>query len=162
MFLVLAGTFLHETEQNLQSMRAGSVIVSQPGQKHAVKQPSEARIVCVRYLPEWLANDIHIIMESPDLLSLFFGGALFDQPVTNGLQIVSLKREAFNFVTSDLTVIMDQLKRDSIDESLTRLTLLKMFLHIADEHSDNWHQRGKIDLRNEILTAMRAVEGGIR
>ncbi len=160
-FIVQSGTFLHEHGQSLQSMRAGSVIVTQPGQTHCIRQPTEVRLVRLRFLPEWMVNDIHMILDSPDLLSLFFARILFDFPMENPISVVSLKREPFDYVTADLSVLKDQLQQEQIDETLTRLTLLKIFLHISEEYGFHWRRRNRIALRPEILHAMQAIEGGI-
>lgn len=106
-FLVLAGTFLHEHAEDVQSMRAGSIIISQPGQHHFARQPGTARLVRLRYLPEWMVNDIHMILDSPDLLSLFFARILFDYPSDPLVNVISLKREPLHYVISDLSVLKD-------------------------------------------------------
>lgn len=160
-FIVLSGTFLYEQGGSVQSMRAGSVIVSQPGQTHFARQPTEARLVGLRFLSEWMVNDIHMILDSPDLLSLFFARILFDFPLEHEVNVVSLKREPLEHVVSDLSVIKDQLQQEEIDETLTRLTLLKIFLHISEEYGYHCRRRNRIGLRREILHAMRAIEGGI-
>ncbi len=160
-FIVQSGTFLHEHGQSLQSMRAGSVIVTHPGQTHFVRQPTDVRMVRLRFLPEWMVNDIHMILDSPDLLSLFFSSILFDYPVEHPISVVSLKREPFDYVMADLGVLKDQLQQEQIDETLTRLTMLKIFLHISEEFGFYWRRRNRIALRSEILHAMRAIEGGI-
>jgi AraC-like DNA-binding protein/mannose-6-phosphate isomerase-like protein (cupin superfamily) len=160
-FIVLSGTFLHEQGQSLQSMRAGSVIVSQPGQTHFARQPTEVRMIRLRFLPEWMVNDIHMILDSPDLLSLFFAQILFDFPTEHPISVLSLKREPFEYVSADLGVLKDQLQQEQIDETLTRLTLLKIFLHIGEEYGFYWRRRNRIALRPEIMRAMRAIEGGI-
>ncbi|MFT4640712.1 MAG: AraC-like DNA-binding protein/mannose-6-phosphate isomerase-like protein (cupin superfamily) [Verrucomicrobiales bacterium] len=160
-FIVLSGTFLHEYGQSLQSMRAGSVIVSHPGQTHFARQPTDVRLIRLRFLPEWMVNDIHMILDSPDLLSLFFARILFDFPVENPISVVSLKREPFEYVSADLSVLKDQLQQEQIDETLTRLTMLKIFLHISEEYGFYWRRRNRIALRPEIMHAMRAIEGGI-
>ena len=101
------------------------------------------------------------IVDSPDLLSLFFAGILFDFPTEHPISALSLKREPFDYVSADLGVLKDQLQQEQIDETLTRLTLLKIFLHISEEYGFYWRRRNRIALRPEIMHAMRAIEGGI-
>lgn len=160
-FVVLSGTFLHEVGPSLQSMRAGAVIVSQPGQSHVARQPTDVRMIRLRFLPEWMVNDIQMILESPDLLSLFYASILFDYPSESPVSVVALKREPLEYVVSDLAVLKDQLQQEQIDETLTRLTLLKIFLHISEEFGFHWRRRNRIPLRREVLHAMQAIEGGI-
>lgn len=161
LFVVQSGTFLHEFGQNLQSMRAGSVIFALPGQTHFIRQPTDVRITRLRYLPEWMVNDIHMILDSPDMLSLFFASILFDYQPESPISVISLKREPLEYVQADLSVLKDQLSQEQIDETLTRLTLLKIFMHVSEEYGFYWRRRNRIVLRPEIFHAMRAIEGGI-
>lgn len=42
-----------------------------PGVRHSIRQPEEALLTRLHYLPEWLSREYEIIVNSPDLFSLF-------------------------------------------------------------------------------------------
>ena len=159
--IALSGAFHHERGQSVRPVGAGSVIVSHPGQNHFARQPTDVRLVRLRFLPEWMVNDIHMILDSPDLLGLFFARILFGHTVEHPISVMTLKCRPFEYISADLSVLRDQLRQEQIDEKLTRLTLLKIFLHVTEDNGSHRRRRHRIDLRPEIMHAMRAIEGGI-
>lgn len=148
-FFVEEGTFLHESEAGTQAVREGATLMVNAGIRHSVKQPGEVVLTRVRYLPEWLTREYEIVIRSPDLLALFFDQSWIRFPRDENLHVFTTRGEGASRIRAELEYLRGLLRDQRQLEPVTRVSMLKLMLLLADEHRHFW--RGVSDL--EILPA---------
>ncbi len=161
-FYVRSGNFLHETDTGNQALREGAVIVNHPSNRHTIKQPEEVVLVRVRFLPEWLANDYHTVIDSPDVLSLFFDQSWFQYPTDSTLHVVSAREEHRGYVENELKILQEVLKAGRHKEPIARIVLLKLMLIFGDEYHYYWRGDNRIELRPEVRVALDFIEQSVK
>jgi hypothetical protein len=141
-FFVQKGRFLHETGAGSQAVREGVAMMVNPGQRHTVKQPEEVVLTRVRFLPEWLTREYDLIIRSPNLLSLFFDQSWFRYPRDENLHVFTTRGEGAARI-------------------VTRVSILKLMMLLADEHHRFWRGVSEVELLPEAAHALDQIEGGI-
>ena len=160
-FLLLEGSALHEFQSTKQALRPGMIIVAHPGNEHHIKEPDGLRMVGLRFMIEWLSGDLDTALDSPDVLSLIFSRHIFHYPSDTTLWVFGARPTCFDFITADLDAIRYQIERHEAGHPLTRIAFLKLLLHLGEEFGHFWRGQNRIDLRDEIRDAIRAVEAAI-
>lgn len=160
-FYVREGNFLHETDAGTQALRKGAVIVNHPSNRHTIKQPEHVRIVRLRFLPEWLARDYDTILESPDVLSLFFAQSWFDIPSETTLNVFTTREAMQPFVEMEFDLLQQNLATGRQTESITRIGLLKLMLMLGDEYSVYWRGANRIEIPSQVRQAFDMIEKAV-
>ncbi len=160
-FFVQQGNFLHETDVGTQAVREGTVIVVNPGHRHAIKQPEEVALTRVRFLPEWLTREYQIVANSPDVLSLFFDQSWFRYPRDENLHVFTTKGQAAIRVRSEIEYLGELLKEKRHLEPVTRVSFLKLLMLLADEHMRFWRGVSEVEMRPEAKHALDRIEATI-
>ncbi|MDF1659904.1 MAG: helix-turn-helix domain-containing protein [Verrucomicrobiales bacterium] len=161
-FFVREGTFLHETDVGTQAVREGAVIVVNPGHGHTIKQPEEVILTRVRYLPEWLTLEYDLIANSPNVLSLFFDQSWFRYHRDENLHVFTTRNEGGTRVRAELDYLSQLLKEKRQLEPITRVSVLKLMMLLADEHSRFWRGVTEVEFLPEAKHALDQIEGTIR
>ncbi|NRB73061.1 MAG: helix-turn-helix domain-containing protein [Verrucomicrobiales bacterium] len=161
-FFVQEGNLLHETEVGTQAVREGSVMMVNPGVRHTVKQPEEVVLTRLRYLPEWLSQEYEIIVNSPDLFSLFFDQSWFRYPREEHFQVFSTRGEGNTRVRAELDFLWELLRNKRALEPITRVSVLKLMMLLTDEHQRFWRGVSEIDILPEVKHALDHIEVTIR
>jgi len=161
-FFVQEGNLLHETEVGTQAVREGSVMMVNPGVRHTVKQPEEVVLTRLRYLPEWLSQEYGIIVNSPDLFSLFFDQSWFRYPREEHFQVFSTKGEGNGRVRAELDYLWELLRNKRALKPITRVSVLKLMRLLTDEHQRFWRGVSEIEILPEVKHALDRIEATIR
>jgi AraC-like DNA-binding protein len=160
-FFVQEGNFLHETDAGTQAVREGVAMMVNPGHRHTVKQPDEVVITRVRFLPEWLAKEYEIIMRSPDVLSLFFDQSWFRHPRDENLHVFTTRGDGASRVRSELEYLRGLLRDKRHLEPITRVSVLKLMMLLADEYRRFWRGVSEIEILPEAAHALDEIESSI-
>jgi len=160
-FFVQQGHFLHETDVGTQAVREGTVIVVNPGHRHIIKQPEEVSLTRIRFLPEWLTREYQIIANSTDVLSLFFDQSWFRYPRDENLHVFTTKGEAAVRVRSELEYLHELLRDKRQLEPVTRVSVIKLMMLLADEHNRFWRGVSEVEMLPEAKHALDRIEATI-
>jgi len=160
-FFVQEGNFLHETDAGTQAVREGAAIMVNPGLRHIVKQPDEVVITRVRFLPEWLAREYEIIVRSPNVLSLFFDQSWFRYPRDENLHVFTTRGEGVVRVRAELEYLRGLLREKRHLEPITRVSMLKLMMLLADEHNRFWRGVSEIEILPEAAHALDQIESSV-
>ena len=160
-FFVQEGTFLHETAAGTQAVREGVAVMVNPGQRHTVKQPDEVVITRVRFLPEWLTREYELIIRSPNVLSLFFDQSWFRYPRDENLHVFTTRGDGAARVRAELEYLRGLLREKRHLEPITRLSVLKLMMLLADEHHRFWRGVSEIEILPEAAHALDEIEACI-
>ena len=157
-FFVRQGQFLHETDTGNQALREGAVIINHPSNRHTIKQPEEVLLVRIRFLPEWLAKEYSTVIDSPDVLSLFFDQSWFHYPTDSTLHVISMREQQVKYFESEIDQMQEVLRAGRHLEPVARVSLLKMMLLLGDEYHYYWRGDNRMDLRPEVRVALDFIE----
>ena len=160
-FFVRAGSFVHESEAGIQSLREGHAMMVHPGRGHSVRQPEEAVLVRVRFLPEWLACDYELIVRSPGIFSLFFDQSWLHHPREEKLHVFTTRGEGTARVVAELDFLRDLLRERRQLEPVARIAVLKLMALLADEHRRFWRGADEFDIPPAVVHALDQVESCI-
>lgn len=160
-FFVQQGNFLHETIAGTQAVREGAVLIINPGLKHSVKQPEEVILTRVRFLPEWLAQEYEIIVNSPTVLSLFFDQSWLRYPRDENFHVFTTRNEGASLIRSELEYLRKLLKEKRQLEPVTRVSILKLMMLLADEHQRFWRGVNEVDFVPEVMHVFDQIESSI-
>ncbi len=157
-FYVQEGDFLHETDSGVQSLREGAVIRVDPGNHHVIKNPKEVVLSRLRYLPEWLSEEYRLIVNSHDVLSLFFDQSWFRFPRDETIHVFTTTEEPARRISEELVYIRGLLKNKLQLEPVMKVSVLKLMMLIADEHNRYWRGVNELDFRPEAKHALDVIE----
>ncbi len=157
-FYVEEGRCLHETEAGVQALRSGAALMVNPGHSHTILKPEEVVLTRVRYLPEWLTREYEIIIRSPDLLGLFFDQSWFHYPREERLHIFATSGKGSERIREELSYLRELLRKERQYEPVTRVSVLKLMMLLADEYRRFWRGVPEIELMPEALHALDWVE----
>jgi AraC-like DNA-binding protein len=160
-FFVQEGTFLHETAAGTQAVREGVAMMVNPGQRHTVKQPDDVVLTRVRFLPEWLTREYDLIIRSPDVLSLFFDQSWLRYPRDENLHVFTTRGDGAARVRAELESLRGLLREKRHLESVTRVSVLKLMMLLADEHHRFWRGVSEIEILPEAAHALDEIEACI-
>ncbi|NNE91269.1 MAG: helix-turn-helix transcriptional regulator [Verrucomicrobiales bacterium] len=160
-FFVKEGTFLHETDTGNQALRRGAIVINHPSNRHTIKQPEEVLLVRIRFLPEWLAKDYSTVIDSPDVLSLFFDQSWFHYPTDSTLHVMSMRDEQVEYVENEIALLQEVLRAGRHLEPIARIGLLKLMLILGDEYHYYWRGDNRMELRPEVRTALDFIERNV-
>jgi len=146
MFFVRGGSFLHESEAGKQTLRKGSIIVSHARNHQALKHPENCQLSRIRFLPEWLTEDFHNLIESPFTVTAIIGKQLFDLPDKDSIYVFSSRPERYAHLLSDVDLLRDLLVEETATDVLIRSTLVKILLQVGEEFGNFLRHRGGADL----------------
>lgn len=138
------GQFLHESDSGTQLLHEGSVAVVHPGNRHAVRQPKEVELVRLRFLPEWLAREAHLLLDSPVAMALFLDQSWFHRHRDDDLHILTTREGPRALIAAELECLRGLIDAGRLFEPATRVSLLKLMQLVADEHRHYW--RGAVEL----------------
>ncbi len=157
-FYVQEGSFLHETDSGSQALREGSVVVLNPGNRHAVKQPEQVVFTRLRYLPEWLSADFNLLVHSPDVMSIFFDQSWFRYPRDETIHVFTTKEEASERISGELAYLRELIKDNRQMEPITRVSIIKLMMLIGDEYNRYWRGVNELDFLPEATHALDVIE----
>ncbi|HQZ26672.1 MAG: helix-turn-helix domain-containing protein [Verrucomicrobiales bacterium] len=157
-FFVQEGSFLHETDAGTQSIREGAAIMVNPGLSHTIKQPEDVVLSRIRFLPEWLTREYEIIANSPTVLSLFFDQSWFRYPRDENLHVFTTRSEGAALIRAELEYLRNLLKEQRQLEPITRVSLLKLMMLLADEHHRFWRGVSEVEMLPESKYALDQIE----
>ena len=160
-FFVKEGNFLHETDTGNQALRAGAVIINHPRNRHTIKQPEEMLLVRIRFLPEWFATEYNTVIDSPDILSLFFDQSWFQYPSDSTLHVVSARESQIKYIEAEISMLQEVLRAGRHLEPIARVSLLKLMLVLGDEYNYYWRGANRIELRSEVRIALDFIERSV-
>jgi len=160
-FFVREGAFLHETEAGTQTVREGIAMMVNPGQRHAVKQPDDVVLTRVRFLPEWLAREYEIIVNSTRVLSLFFDQTWFRYPRDENLHVFTTRGEGTVAIRSEIDYLRGLLRDKRHLEPIVRVSVLKLMMLLADEHNRFWRGVSEVEVLPEAKHALDEIEATI-
>ena len=160
-FLVREGNFLHETDTGNQALRAGAVIINHPSNRHTIKQPEQVLLVRVRFLPEWMATEYRTVIDSPDVLSLFFDQSWFQYPTDTTLHVLTMREELVRYFESEIDQLQEVLRAGRHLEPIARVCLMKLMLILGDEYNYYWRGENRLDLRPEVRVALDFIERSV-
>ena len=115
----------------------------------------------MRFLPEWLASDYPVIIEAPDALSLFFTQSWFQYPTDTTLHVFNVREDLLSAIEAEFDMLENVLRDNRQREPLSRITLLKLMLLLGDEYHVYWRGGNRLDLRDEVLVALNAIEKSV-
>lgn len=157
-FLARSGSFLHETDNGTQALRAGTAMVHHPSARHVVKRPDNVRLTRVRFLPEWFAADHPDILESPDTLGLVFARPWFKLAVEHPLQVFTTRDSQMWHLESALDFLAQTLAAGRHASPVARVTLLHVFLMLGDEYHVYWRGGNRLAFPQEALAAVDLLD----
>jgi len=157
-FYVQEGNFLHITDSGEQSLREGAVIRVDPGNHHTIKNPEEVVLTRLRYLPEWLSEEYHLIVNSPDVLALFFDQNWFRYPRDETIHVFTTQEAASRRISDELVYIRELLKAKRQLQPAMKMSVLKVMMLIADEHNRYWRGVNELEFRPEAIHALNVIE----
>lgn len=160
-FFVQQGNFLHETSAGTQAVREGAVVIINPGLHHTVKQPEEVILTRVRFLPEWLTQEYEIIANSPTVLSLFFDQSWLRYPRDENFHVFTTRNEGASLIRTELEYLRKLLKDKRQLEPVTRVSVLKLMMLLADEHQRFWRGVNEVEFVPEVMHALGQIESTI-
>ena len=161
-FFVQKGNFLHETDGGAQALHTGGIIRVNPGNRHSIKNPEKVLLIRLRYLPEWFSEEYSLIIHSPDLVALFFDQSWFQYPRDETIHVFTTRKEAARRISEELAYAQDLLSEGRQFEPVTRVSLLRLMMLIADEYKRYWRGVGELDFRPEAKHALDVIERKIR
>ena len=115
-------------------------------------------ITRLRYLPEWLSGEYSSIINSPDVMALFFDQSWFRYPRDETLHVFTTQGDASKRVSMELGYIHELLKDKRQLEPVMRVSVLKLMMLIADEHSRYWRGVKELDFQPEAKHALDTIE----
>ena len=148
-FLVHSGRAVVDTKpgRGRQVIATGTAIVLRPGDHLSLVSAQSLAMTSLRFLPEWLSDAWETLLGSPDSVALW--GRIFyfttDKKNDRQPQVFSLEAAAQAATESDLGVIRSELVSNNARGGLTKLSLLKILLHLASAHGRFW--RGEHHLK---------------
>ncbi len=157
-FFVRGGSFLHESEAGKQTLRKGSIIVSHARNRQALKHPENCYLSRVRFLPEWLTEEFHSLIESPFTVAAIVGTQLFHLPDKDSIHVFSARPERYDHLLSDVDLLRDLLLEATATDALTRSTLVKILLQVGEEFGNFLRHRGGVDLPDACRRHFARVE----
>lgn len=160
-FFVQEGNFLHETDGGTQAIREGAAIMVNPGLRHTIKQPDEVVLTRVRFLPEWLTREYEIIANTPNVLSLFFDQSWFRFYRDENLHVFTTRGDGASRIRGELDYLRGLLKNKRQLEPITRVSVLKLMMLLADEHNRFWRGISEIEMLPEAKHALDQIEATV-
>lgn len=160
-FFVLEGSFLHVTEIGTQAIRQGAVLVIHPGCRHTVQQPEEVVLIRIRFLPEWLTQEYALIANSPDVLTLFFDQSWFRYPRDENFHVFTTQEKGAGRIRAELEYLRELLRDKRNMEPITRVSLLKLMMLLADEYRRFWRGIAEVEMLPEAKHALDQIENTI-
>ncbi len=160
-FFVQEGNFLHETEIGTQAVREGTAMMVNPGTRHSVKQPEEAVLTRLRFLPEWLSEEYQILANSPNLFSLFFDQSWFRFARDENLHVFTTRGEGAVRVRQELEYLWELLRNKRQLEPIARVSVLKLMMLLTDEHQRFWRGVSEVEILPEVKHALDRIEATI-
>jgi len=157
-FFVCGGSFLHESEAGKQTLRRGSVIVSHARNRQALKHPENCHLSRIRFLPEWLTEEFHCLIDSPFTVAAILSSQLFHLPHKDSIHVFSTRPGRFDHLLSDVDLLRDLLLEATATDALIRSTLVKILLQIGEEFENFLRHRGGADLPEECRHYFARVE----
>jgi hypothetical protein len=160
-FFVLEGSFLHVTDIGTQAIRQGAVLVIHPGCRHTIQQPEEVILIRIRFLPEWLTQEYALIANSPDVLTLFFDQSWFRYPRDESFHVFTTQEEGASRIRAELNYLRGLLREKRNLEPITRVSLLKLMMLLADEYRRFWRGVAEVEMLPEAKHALDQIENTI-
>ena len=160
-FFVLEGSFLHVTAIGTQAIRQGSVLVIHPGCQHTIQQPEEVVLIRIRFLPEWLTQEFPLIANSPDVLTLFFDQSWFRYPRDENFHVFTTQESGARRIRDELEYLRGLLRDKRNLEPVTRVSLLKLMMLLADEYRRFWRGVAEVEMLPEAKYALDQIENTI-
>jgi len=160
-FFVAEGNFLHVTDLGTQAVRQGTALVIHPGCRHSIRQPEEVALVRIRFLPEWLTQEYPLIAHSPDVLTLFFDQSWFRYPRDEPFHVFTTRDDGPSRIRSELEYLRSLLRAKRNLEPVTRVSLLKLMMLLADEYRRFWRGVSEVEMLPEAMHALDQVENTI-
>lgn len=157
-FFVRGGSFLHESEVGKQTLRKGSVVVSHARNRQALKHPENSQLSRIRFLPEWLTEEFHCLIESPFTVAAIVGEQLFHLPDKDSIHVFSTRPERYYHLLSDVDLLRDLLLEKTATDALVRSILVTILLQVGEEFGNFLRHRGGVDLPAECRRYFARVE----
>lgn len=158
--IVLRGPVLHLTQDGVNELQNGEVLVVPPGPIHAYGAPLEAaQLVNIYYLSEWLLWDLQTLWNE-GLVPLFFASQLFARPELRQIWQFSLTSAEVAACERELEDIGDY-SAPSPSLLWTRGAFCKILVILARA----WQRqtpRADLHFRPEIWRALAAVDRHIK
>ncbi|MEZ5301073.1 MAG: helix-turn-helix transcriptional regulator [Verrucomicrobiales bacterium] len=157
--LVLDGEFALEAPGAAPfPMVPGAALVAHPGSSYRILEARDARLVRLRFLPEWLAGKFDAILESPDVLGLFFAPAWFGSKVEGATPFLMNDGEG-DYALADLAAVREEVAAGRGRGALCRIAFTKLLLHTGRAYGAYFRGRRQFHLRPEIVRVAVGVEG---
>jgi AraC-like DNA-binding protein/quercetin dioxygenase-like cupin family protein len=159
---VLQGRADHVTDAGTFEISRGDVMIIQPGHSHWYTNFHELVLMNVLYLPEWLLEDLSLLLDEGGIVPLFFSTTLFRTPLYKPtLQFPMLPAYWTEFTRE----LMDlERERDSATPSKLLLKssifrLMRMIAHSLQAHDPEF---AKFGLSHEVYLTAQHVEKILR
>lgn len=160
--LILRGRVDHHTEAGTETCNEGSVIVAQPGAVHGFSRPSNASVLNIYFLSEWLLHDLRYLWDVDELVSLFLATGLFRMSRT-------VPTTVFSFTDREREVSLyeiDTLEKELDQDAPSPLYIKSCFTKLLIQLSRSYHRhasrfgtrRAGLDFRPEVRAMLEQTE----
>lgn len=157
-FFVKSGNFLHESKSGKQSLGEGSIIISHPGNIHSISMPNNVKITKIKFLPEWFSSEFMFILSSSGLFQLFFVYSTYSFKPEISLFTLNTSKQSFIELTNELNFLTRLLVENNQDQSLIRLSCLKLLYYISHQYENYWRGHNYTNLDQDILESLKIIE----
>jgi AraC-like DNA-binding protein len=159
---VIQGRADHVTDEGTFKISSGDVMIIQPGHSHWYTNFHELVLINVLYLPEWLLEDLSLLLDEGGVVPLFFSSSLFRAPLYKPTLQFPLLPAYWSEFTRELMEL--QRERDCPTPSKLLLKssifrLMRMIARSLQAHDPDFAQFG---ISHEVYLTAQHVEKILR
>jgi AraC-like DNA-binding protein len=159
---VLQGRAEHVTDAGTFRISPGDVMIIQPGHPHWFTKFDELVLMNVLYLPEWLLEDLNLLLDEEGIVPLFFSSTLFSAPLYKPALQFPLLPDYWPGFTGELMALARERDCENPSKLLLKSAVFRLMRMIVRSLQAHDPEFAKFGLSHEVYLTAQHMENILR
>ena len=156
--IIRKGLCAHRLSEAAHEIRAPAVVVLPPRTVHLMHGIGELELTIVRYLAEWLTDDLSAYWGEAGFVPLFLAGILFRGPATHRGFEFAIGRKELRALDDEIASIGRESVEEAPSRALLKAGLIKLLIYLARVYSRQSGAEAGLAFRGEVFAALDQIE----